>query len=62
MQHLAPAIARLRLFRQSWNEGDLIDEESGLTAGDLDEVLAELDGRYTASTHGDEDWDSPASS
>lgn len=34
------ALSRLRAFRQSWNDGDVIDEDSGLTADDLDVVLA----------------------
>lgn len=36
------AIARLASFRASWNKGDLICEDSGLTADDLDLILREL--------------------
>lgn len=38
--HPVDALARLVRFRQSWNDGDVIDEESGLTADDLDAVIA----------------------
>ena len=34
------SIARLKAFRSTWNEGDQIDEQSGLTADDLDTVIA----------------------
>jgi hypothetical protein len=37
---LNDAVARLKAFRDSWNEGDQIDEESGLTADDLDTILS----------------------
>ena len=39
---LATAIAHLKEFRATWNPGDVIDEESGLTADDLDCILARL--------------------
>lgn len=37
---LNDALARLAAFRATWNPGDAIDEESGLTADDLDVVIA----------------------
>ncbi len=36
-------LARLKAFRTSWNDDDLIDEDSGLTAADLDAVIADAD-------------------
>jgi hypothetical protein len=39
---LKTAIARLTEFRASWNAGDLIDEDSKLTADDLDLLIARL--------------------
>ena len=39
---LQDAIGRLHDFRHSWNPGDTINEESGLTTEDLDEILAFL--------------------
>ena len=40
---LTPALDRIRAFRASWNEGDLIDEESGMTAEDLDRIIQALE-------------------
>jgi hypothetical protein len=40
--NLTAAIARLRGFRNSWNAGDLIDEDSKLSADDLDTILDHL--------------------
>ena len=37
---LNDAVARLKEFRLSWNEGDLINEESKLTADDIDVILS----------------------
>ena len=37
---LNDALARLKEFRASWNPGDEIDENSHLTADDLDVVIA----------------------
>jgi|GEM_PF-5607632 len=37
---LNDALARVKAFRATWNEGDVIDEESGVTADDLDVVIA----------------------
>ena len=33
------ALSRLRAFRQSFNHGDVIDEECGLTADDLEAII-----------------------
>jgi len=43
MLDLTSAIARLRAFRSSWDAEDQIDEATGLTAQDLDLVLAALE-------------------
>lgn len=40
---LNDAIVRLKAFRSTWNPGDVIDEESCLTADDLDTVLSFVD-------------------
>jgi hypothetical protein len=40
---LNDAIARLKAFRATWNHGDTIDEESRLTANDLDVVTSFVD-------------------
>lgn len=40
------ALHRLRAFRGRWSDTDLIDQQSGLTASDLDQILAAL-GRST---------------
>lgn len=40
MNQLEQAIARVKAFADSWQEGDLIDEESGVTADDLRRVVA----------------------
>jgi hypothetical protein len=37
---LNDAVARLKAFLASWNPGDVIDEQSGMTADDLDVILA----------------------
>jgi hypothetical protein len=37
---LNDAVARLKAFRLTWNEGDQIDDESGLTADDVDTILS----------------------
>jgi hypothetical protein len=37
---LNDAVARLKALRSTWNPGDVIDEESGLTADDLDVILS----------------------
>lgn len=34
------ALDRIRAFRATLNDGDLIDEESGMTADDLDRMIA----------------------
>lgn len=36
-------IDRLRAFRASWNQSDVIDEDSGLTADDLDAIIRAAD-------------------
>lgn len=41
--HPADAAARLRAFRTSWNDDDVIDDESGLTAADLDAILTRIE-------------------
>lgn len=33
------AVARAKAFAASWNPGDLIDEDSGFTRNDLDELI-----------------------
>lgn len=33
------AISHLRCFRATFNRGDLVDEESGLTADDIDVIF-----------------------
>ena len=37
---LNDAVARLKAFRSTWNPGDVIDEESGVTADDFDVILS----------------------
>ena len=37
---LNEAVARLKAFRATWNAGEAIDEESGLTADDIDTILS----------------------
>ena len=39
---LADAAGRLQVFARSWNPGDEIDENSGLTRDDLDVILGAL--------------------
>jgi hypothetical protein len=39
MVHLTTALDRLRLFRATFNEGDTVDEESGLGADDLTAII-----------------------
>ncbi|MEG3164440.1 hypothetical protein U1701_07520 [Sphingomonas sp. PB2P19] len=42
--HQAPdlddAVAGLKAFRATWNHGETIDEESGLTADDLNVLIS----------------------
>ncbi len=40
MTDLATALFKLARFRASWHDGDVIDEGSGLTVGDLDTIIA----------------------
>jgi hypothetical protein len=40
---LNDALARLKAFRATWNRGETIDEESGLTADDIDVVTSFVD-------------------
>jgi hypothetical protein len=40
MADLITALARLRAFRSTWEPNAEIDEKSGLTAADLDAILA----------------------
>jgi hypothetical protein len=40
---LNDALARLKAFRTTWNRGETIDEESGLTADDIDVVTSFVD-------------------
>jgi hypothetical protein len=40
---LNDALERLKAFRATWNRGDTIDDESGLTADDLDVVTSFVD-------------------
>jgi hypothetical protein len=37
---LNEAVAPLKAFRSTWNPGDVIDEESGVTADDIDTILS----------------------
>ncbi|MEG3165522.1 hypothetical protein U1701_13045 [Sphingomonas sp. PB2P19] len=37
---LNDAVARLKALRATWNHGETIDEESGLTADDLDALIS----------------------
>jgi hypothetical protein len=37
---LNDAVARVKAFRAFWNPGDVIDEQSGMTADDLDTILS----------------------
>jgi hypothetical protein len=37
---LNDAVARLKAFRDSWNSGDVIDEQSSVTADDIDTILS----------------------
>jgi hypothetical protein len=37
---LNDAVARVKAFLAGWNPGDVIDGQSGMTADDLDVVLA----------------------
>ena len=50
---LNAAIARLADFRSGWNAEDMIDEESGLSARDVDMILA------TLGYPDDEPWSNP---
>jgi len=40
---LNDALARLKAFRLTWNPGDIIDEQSGLTADDIDTLISFVD-------------------
>jgi hypothetical protein len=40
---LNDALARLKAFRSTWNPGETIDEESGLTADDIDTLISFVD-------------------
>ncbi|MBB4155294.1 hypothetical protein GGQ80_003214 [Sphingomonas jinjuensis] len=40
---LSAALDHLRRFRATFNAGDHVDEESGLTADDLDAILAAIE-------------------
>lgn len=40
MTNLTEALTRLAHYRSRYNDGDLVDEASGLTAADLDVVIA----------------------
>ncbi len=40
MPDLCDALTRLAKFRQSWNGGDVIDDDSKLTVDDLDVIIA----------------------
>ena len=42
MSMLQVAIDRLIEFRRSWNEEDVVDDHSGLTALDLDLILTRI--------------------
>ena len=44
MTDLASSIARLKDFRATWNDDDVIDEESGLSGADLDTIIRVADG------------------
>jgi hypothetical protein len=37
---LNDAVARVKAFLASWNPGDVIDEDSGMTADDLGVMIA----------------------
>jgi hypothetical protein len=37
---LNDAVARVKAFLASWNPGDVIDEQSGMTTDDLDTILS----------------------
>lgn len=52
MSMLAGAIERLTAFRHSLSDADVIDEATGLSAGDLDCILAELDDPVVAPDPG----------
>lgn len=40
---MSDAIAHFRAFRATFNEGDEVDEESGLAAADLDAAIEALE-------------------
>jgi len=40
---LNDAVARVKAFLAGWNPGEVIDEDSGMTADDLDVLLAFID-------------------
>jgi hypothetical protein len=37
---LNDAVARVKAFLASWNPGDVIDDQSGMTTDDLDTILS----------------------
>lgn len=37
---LNDAVARLKAFRSTWSEGNQIDDESGLTADNVDAIVS----------------------
>ncbi|WP_374294154.1 hypothetical protein [Sphingomonas sp.] len=43
VERVSMALAHLRDFRASWNEGDLIDESSRLTADDIGVIIEVMD-------------------
>ncbi|MEG3086198.1 hypothetical protein [Sphingomonas sp. PB4P5] len=40
---LSAALERAKQFRQSWNAEDVVCDDSGLTAADLDVLIAHVD-------------------
>lgn len=45
--------ARLAIFRATWEDGDLVDEFSGLTTADLDAILLQLEPKQPDELSGD---------
>ena len=39
------ALDRLKRFRARWRQGWMVDGDSGLTLGDLDTLIGDLEGR-----------------
>lgn len=52
VERVSTALAHLRDFRASWNEGDLIDENSRLTAGDLGVIIEVMESITSIARHG----------